>query len=127
MVFALIQSDNEFIAAAIEELVLLLGARQLFSTVLRPQTNGVIERPHRDLRAGLAVMVESLVRASPRKWPKFVRWLEHRLRHKTMTLEAGKTTTPSACVHGFAGSTTLQTSLVALAQKSYGFDQLLLA
>ena len=30
MVFALIQSDNEVIAAAIEELVLLLGARQFF-------------------------------------------------------------------------------------------------
>ena len=59
-------------------------------------------------------MVESLARATPRKWPRFIRWLEHKLRHKTMALADGKTTSPYACVHGFFGSSTLQTSLVAL-------------
>ena len=114
VVFALIQSDNEFIAAAVEELTLLLGARQLFSTVLRPQSNGVIERPHRDLRAGLAIMVESLARATPRKWPRFIRWLEHKLRHKTISLPDGEHATPYECIHGFFGSSALQTSLISL-------------
>jgi hypothetical protein len=59
-------------------------------------------------------MVESLARAAPRKWPKFIRWIEHKLRHKTIPLPDGKSTTPYACIHGFFGSSTLQTSLAAL-------------
>ena len=39
----IIQSDNEFAAAAIEELVHLLGSRQIFSTVLHPQSDGIVE------------------------------------------------------------------------------------
>ena len=104
---AIIQSDNEFASAALEEFCYLLGARQLFSTALRPQSQGVVERCHRDVRSGLAVMVEAFARACPRTWPKFVRWLEHKLRHKI--LAPGMS--PYQVVHGFAGSTSLQTAL----------------
>lgn len=108
------QSDNEFAAAAIEELVHLMGSRQVFSTALRPQTNAIIERPHRELRSGLAVLVEALARAAPRTWPQYIRWLEHRTRHKTVRYAENLTTTPYAAVHGFYGSTALQTALTAL-------------
>ena len=50
------QSDNEFCNAAVSELVQLLGATQLFSTALRPRPQGLDERLHRDIRAGLAVV-----------------------------------------------------------------------
>ena len=92
----------------------LLGAWQLFSTVLRPQTNGVIDRPHRVSRAGMAIMVGSLAQAVPRRMPRFLRRMEHKLRHKTLTLQDGSTTTPYACVHGFFVSSALQLSLEVL-------------
>ena len=60
-------------------------------------------------------MVESLARALPREWPKFLRWMEHKLRHKAFKL-SGTATTPYACVHGFSGSAALQSSLAALEQ-----------
>jgi hypothetical protein len=103
------QSDNEFVNMAVSELISLLGATQLFSTALRPQANGLVERIHRDLRSGLAIAVESLCRAAPRKWPRHLRRLEYRLRHKL--LPSGKT--PYQAVHGFAGSSSLSSALGA--------------
>ena len=61
-------------------------------------------------------MVESLARALLRKWPKFLTWMEHKLRRKTLKLFDGTATTPYACVHGFSGSSALQSSLTALEQ-----------
>ena len=107
---AVVQSDNEFISLAFEELCSLLGSAQLFSTALRPQSQGIVERVHRDLRAGLAIVVETFVRACPRKWPKYVRYLESKLRHKR--LPTGDT--PYSAVHGFKGSTSLGTALGAI-------------
>jgi len=107
---AVIQSDNEFVNLAFEELTSLLGAAQLFSTALRPQSQGIVERSHRDLRAALAIVVEAFIRACPRKWPSYVRYLEARMRHKT--LPTGHT--PYQAVHGFYGSTALSTALGAI-------------
>jgi len=104
------QSDNEFCNLAVSELIYLLGASQLFSTALRPQSQGLVERIHRDIRAGLAIAVESLCRACPRKWPRHVRRLEFRLRHKHLT-DDGRT--PYSAVHGFLGTSALTSSLEA--------------
>ena len=103
------QSDNEFCAQAISEVIGLLGANQNFSTALRPQANGLVERMHRDMRAGLAMAVESLCRALPRRWPRHLRQLESRLRHKDL----GDGHTPYSAVHGFRGASPLEVSLKA--------------
>ena len=110
IVFAIHQSDNEFCNAAFEEFVWLMGASQLFSTALRPQSNGVVERTHREIRSVLAVLLDALSRAAPRKWPAFVRWVEYRLRHKTLP----NSHTAYEAMHGFAGSSALTSSLCAL-------------
>ena len=103
------QSDNEFCNMAVSELISLIGAAQLFSTALRPQPQGLVERVHRDLRAGLAIAVESLCRAAPRRWPRHIRRLEYRLRHKIVV--DGKT--PYQAIHGFAGTSALSSALDA--------------
>lgn len=107
---AVIQSDNEFVNLAVEELTSLLGIAQLFSTALRPQSNGIVERCHRDLRAALAIVVEAFIRACPRKWPKYIRYLEAKLRHKS--LPTGDT--PYSATHGFKGSSSLGSALGAI-------------
>ena len=96
----IIQSDNEFCTLALEELSHLLGSTQLFSTALRPQSQGIVERSHRDIRRGLAILVEAFIQANPRKWPSYVRWLESKLRHKVKP--TGDTS--YRAIHGFAGS-----------------------
>ena len=58
---AIIQADNEFITLALEELCHLLGSSQLFSTALRPQSQGIVERSHLDIRRGLSLLVEAFV------------------------------------------------------------------
>ena len=58
---AVVQSDNEFVNLAFEELCSLLGSAQLFSTALRPQSQGIIERSHSDMRAALAIVVEAFI------------------------------------------------------------------
>jgi len=105
-----IQSDNEFLNLAFEELCTLLGSTQIFSTALRPQSQGIVERSHRDIRANLALLVEAFVRSQPRRWPQLLRLVEHKLRHKT-TVEG---ITPYAATHGFYGSSALSTALGAL-------------
>ena len=107
---AIIQSDNEFATLALEELCTMLGSTQLFSTVLRPQSQGITERSHLDIRKGLSLLVEAYVRANPRKWPTYVRWLESKLRHKVKATGD----TPYSAVHGFKGSTALRSALGAL-------------
>ena len=84
VVFAIHQSDNEFCNLAFEEFVWLLGSAQLFSTALRPQSQGVVERTHREIRAILAVLLDALSRAAPKRWPHYIRWAQYRLRHKTL-------------------------------------------
>jgi hypothetical protein len=81
---AILQSDNEFANLAFEELFYLLGSHQIFSTALRPQSQGIIERSHLDIRRNLAILVEAWVRSMPRNWPEYVRHTEHKIRHKTL-------------------------------------------
>jgi len=107
---AVFQSDNEFVSLAFEELCTLLGATQLFSTALRPQSQGIVERSHLDMRAALAILVDSFIRACPRKWPQYVRYLESKIRHKKLPTGVS----PYAAVHGFAGSTALGSALGAI-------------
>lgn len=107
---AVTQSDNEFVNLAFEELCSLLGSSQLFSTALRSQSQGIVERSHRDLRAALAIVVDAFIRACRRKWPKYLRYLEAKLRHKL--LPAGDT--PYSAIHFFKGSTSLGTALGAV-------------
>ena len=96
---AIIHSDNQFLMMALDELLVLMGVTQIFSTALRPQSQGIAERCHLEIRRGLAILVEAYVQANPRKWPRYVRWLETKLRHKTVC----EGTTPYAAVHGFWG------------------------
>ena len=106
---AIHQSDNEFCNMAVSELISLLGAAQLFSSALRPEPQGLVERIHRDIRAGLAMVVEALCRALPRRWPRHLRRLEYKLRHKTLANKK----TPYQAIHGFAGSSSLTSALDA--------------
>lgn len=106
----ILQSDSEFCSLAFEELCMMLGSNQLFSTALRPQSLAIGERQHLDMRNSLAILVESWCRAAPRKWPRFTRWLESRLRHKTLPSGAS----PYSLVHGFSGVSQLQSAVQAL-------------
>ncbi|CAE8584544.1 unnamed protein product [Polarella glacialis] len=107
-----IQGDSEFCNIMLEELTGLLGANQLFSTALRPQAVGIKERQRREIREGLAILVESLSRALPRRWPKYVKWLEAKIRHKK--LPSGFT--PFQLIHGFLGSSALRSALDSFAE-----------
>jgi hypothetical protein len=107
----LIQSDNEFANAAVEELVYLLGARQLFSLALRPQSQGIVERGHKEIRNGFSVLVSAFARACPRTWPNYTRWMEHRARHRPLLADG---TSAYSVAHGFYWSSPLQSSLVCL-------------
>ena len=107
---AVIQSDNEFCNLAFEELCTLLGSTQIFSTALRPQSQGIVERSHRDIRSQLAILVDTYVRSNPRKWPTYLRFVEHKLRHKTLVTGVS----PYSAIHGFLGSSALSTALGAI-------------
>ena len=107
---AIIQSDNEFCSLAFEEFCSLLGTTQIFSTALRPQSQGIVERSHLDIRRHLAVLVDVYCRAQPRKWVNYLRFVEHRLRHRNVYADIS----PYSAVHGFAGSSALSTALAAI-------------
>ena len=109
---SVVQSDNEFCNLSFEELTALLGSNQIFSTALRPQSQGIVERSHKDLRASLAIVVDTYIRARPRSWPKYLRLLEHKMRHKAN--EEGHT--PYSAIHGFAGSSSLSTAMGAITE-----------
>ena len=108
----IIHSDNEFISVCLEELTSLLGSSQIFSTALRPQSLGADERSHRDIRAGLSVLVDAFIRSNPRDWPKLVRFLESKARHRELV----DGITPYMAWHGFAGSSSLASSLKAFTE-----------
>ena len=110
VILAVIQSDNEFLNLAFEELFALLGSNQIFSVALRPQSQGIVERSHRDIRNQLAILVEAFARSNPRNWPQYLRYVEHKLRHRDLVSGI----TPYAAVHGFYGSSTLSTAMGAL-------------
>ena len=102
------QSDNEFCNLAFEELCSMLGGNQLFSTALNPKAQGIIERKHLDMRRGYAICVEELARVNPRRWPRYTCYLQSKLRHLDV-----QGATPYQAVHGFAGSTALESALGA--------------
>lgn len=102
-----VQGDQEFVNVVLEELCCFLGSAQLFSTSLRPQSQGIVERTHREIRESLSILVESLSRAMPRRWVKYLRWVEHKLRHKRLACGYS----PYQLVHGFAGSSALRSAL----------------
>ena len=81
-----IQGDREFTSDVLTELCFVLGATNLFSTALRPTTNGVIDRTHRTIRTTLRALVQELLRAQPRRLPEFLTRAEYKLRHKPVTL-----------------------------------------
>ena len=110
MIPAVVQSDNEFVNLAFEELCSLLGSTQIFSAALRPQSQGIVERSHRDIRAQLAILVEALARSNPRRWPQYLKYVEYKLRHRTLATGV----TPYAAVHGFYGSSALSTAMGAI-------------
>ncbi|CAE8737884.1 unnamed protein product, partial [Polarella glacialis] len=114
LVPATIQSDLEFMNIVLEELVSMMGGSQLFSTALRPQSQGIDERSHKDIRAGFAILIESLSRAAPRRWPKYTRWMESKLRQKHLI--HGKDATPFSVIHGFSGSSSLRSALSCLSE-----------
>ena len=72
---AVVQSDNEFVNLAFVELCSLLGSTQIFSAALRPQSQGIVERSHLDIRAQLAILVEALARSNPRRWPQYLKYV----------------------------------------------------
>ena len=76
---------------------------------MHPQSQGIVERTHRELRSALAKLIEAYVRSNPRKWPKYVRWLEYKLRHHEIATDI----TPYQLVHGFRGSSELSTAMGA--------------
>lgn len=107
---AITQRDNEFWNVAWEELCTLLGSSQIFSTALRPQSQGIVERSHLEIRKYLAILVEAYVRANPRKWTQYLCYVEAKLRHKQLA----QGITPYATIHGFYGSSALSTALGAI-------------
>eukprot|EP00972_Heterocapsa_arctica_P012448 1828993-Heterocapsa_arctica.AAC.1 len=66
--------------------------------VLHPQSQGIVERVHREIRGVLAILVETMCRAAPARWPRLIAIIEHRLRHRCIA-ETG--VTPYALTHGF--------------------------
>jgi transposase InsO family protein len=108
-----IQSDQgrEFFASLMQELIRLLGARQVFSMALHPQTQGVVERLHKELRKVLRMLVDSVLRARPRDWPRWLCLAQAKVRQSEIG-DSGAT--PFACWHGFYGSSQLQSALVSV-------------
>ena len=90
-----LQSDQgkEFVAAIMQEFIRLLGARQVFSMALHPQTQGVVERLHQELRKVLRLLVDSVLRARPRDWPRWLCLAQAKVRHAEI---AGSECTPYA-------------------------------
>ena len=111
----LIQSDLESTSQILKELTVLLGSNQLFSTALRPQSQGITERSHKEMWATLASFVESLVRSHPRKWPTLIRIAEAKIRQKTLLEVGGVRITPYRRVHGFFGSSAFRSAVGAVA------------
>jgi transposase InsO family protein len=106
----IIQSDlgREFVNSLISELLVLLGAHQVFSSAVHPQSQGIVERPHRDMSALLSILINSLVEARPENWPDHLRTLECRCRDKVIGRSG---CTPRGLVNGWFNVTSLQSAL----------------
>ena len=108
-----VQSDlgKEFVNELLSELLVLLGSTQVFSSAVHPQSQGITERPHRDLTALLAILIQNLVESRPDTWTDHVRTLECRCRDKII----GKSgCTPRSIIAGWFNVTPLQSALSLL-------------
>jgi hypothetical protein len=68
---------------------------------------------HREIRGVLAILVETMCRAAPARWPRLIAIIEHRLRHRCIA-ETG--VTPYALTHGFYGASALEAALARVAE-----------
>ena len=102
------QSDcgREVYNALMNELMALLGVATLTSTPYKPTSEGMIERPHRELRQSIVTGLQQLGKEY-RDWPMFLPMAEYRLRQKPILGTEGLT--PYAVLHGFFGRTPLHT------------------
>lgn len=100
-------SGEEFMSQMLTEL-LLLGARPMCNIAFHPQTNGIIERNHREIRRVLRCVVETVLRARPRQWAIAISITEAKLRTQTV---ADNGVTPAACLRGIFEANTLQPAL----------------
>jgi hypothetical protein len=109
----ILQSDlgREFIAAVTKELIVLLGSSQVFSSAFHPQSQGIVERPHRDMTALLSQLISEMVRLRPKTWPNHVRTLEARQRDHFIG-DSGFS--PRALCNAWFAVTPLQSSLQAV-------------
>jgi len=105
-----LQSDQgpEFMNEVLAELAGLMGARQVFSSSFHPQAQGIVERAHRTMTALLGILIETMVKGRPRRWPRFIRALEARLRDKTF---GDSSLTPRGVVQGWFNVTPLSAAL----------------
>ncbi len=64
-----------------QELVKLMGAKQVFSMAFHPEKKQIIvEKCHEEIRRVLRMMVESVLRARPREWPRYTCLAQAKLR-----------------------------------------------
>lgn len=110
-----VQSDQgpEFTNEILAEVVNLMGGRQVFSSSFHPQAQGIVERAHRTMTALLGILMETLIKGRPRRWPRFVRTLEARLRDKTFGHSG---LTPRGVVNGWCNVTPLSSATGQLAE-----------
>jgi len=110
-----LQSDQgpEFTNEILAEVSSQLGSRQVFSSSFHPQAQGVVERAHRTMTALLGILMETLIKGRPRRWPRFIRTLEARLRDKTFG-ESGLT--PRGVVNGWFNVTPLASATGQVAE-----------
>lgn len=108
-----IHSDlgKEFVNDLVGELLSLLGSSQIFSSAVHLQTLGIAERPHRDMTALMAMLLQSVVAKMASKWPQHTRTLEARIRDKPL---GGSGLTPRAIANAWFATTPLQSALGAV-------------
>ena len=104
------QSDlgKEFANETLGELLTFLGASQVFSSAVHPQSQGLAERQHRDMTAMLSTLLQSMVKERPKDWPNHVRTLEARIRDRPIGTSG---CTPRSIVSGWFNVTPLQSAL----------------
>ncbi len=72
---------KEFIAEIMQELIRLMGARQVCWMALHPQTQGIVERLHRELRKVSRMLIYAVLRTRPKEWPRWLFLAEAKVRH----------------------------------------------
>ena len=80
-----LQSDQglEFMSDMMAKVVAQFGSKHVFSSAFHTQSQGIVERARRTMAALLGSLMETPNRDRPRRWPRFIRVLEARLRDKT--------------------------------------------